>query len=223
MSESSLMDTICLGTTGMDIARAVDVLRSGGIVAFPTDTVYGIGAHAYLSAAVEQLYVAKGRPEVKAIPLLISSLAALPEVAAEIPDQAYTLAARFWPGALTLVLRRTARVPDAVTSGGDTVAVRVPDHPVVQALIAALGAPLAATSANRSEQPAPATAGDVAAQLGGRIHLILDGGTCPGGVASTVLDLTVSPARILRQGGIPAAELAALVPLAGYGLGQTGP
>jgi L-threonylcarbamoyladenylate synthase len=185
--------------------------------------VYGIGAHAYLSAAVEQLYVAKGRPEVKAIPLLISSLAALPEVAAEIPDQAYTLAAHFWPGALTLVLRRTARVPDAVTSGGDTVAVRVPDHPVVQALIAALGAPLAATSANRSEQPAPATAGDVVAQLGGRINLILDGGTCPGGVASTVLDLTVSPARILRQGGIPAAELAALVPLAGYGLGQTGP
>ncbi len=218
------MDTICLGTTGMDIARAADVLRSGGIVAFPTDTVYGIGAHAYLAAAVEQLYVVKGRPGVKAIPLLISSLAALPEVAADIPDQAYTLAARFWPGALTLVLRRTARVPDAVTSGGDTVAVRVPDHPVVQALIAALGAPLAATSANRSEQPAPATAGDVVAQLGGRINLILDGGTCPGGVASTVLDLTISPARVLRQGGIRAGELAALVPLAGYGPGnQTGP
>jgi len=218
------MDTICLGIGDADIARAVDVLRSGGIVAFPTDTVYGIGAHAYLPAAVEQLYIAKGRSEVKAIPLLLSGLAALPEVAADIPDQAYALAARFWPGALSLVLRRTDRVPDAVTSGGDTVAVRVPDHRVTQALIATLGAPLAATSANRSEQPAPATADEVWAQLAGRIHLILDGGTCPGGVASTVVDLTVSPARILRQGGIPASELAALIPLAGYRLSnQTGP
>ena len=210
------MDTICLGIGDADIARAVDVLRSGGIVAFPTDTVYGIGAHAYLPAAVEQLYIAKGRSEVKAIPLLLSGLAALPEVAADIPDQAYALAARFWPGALSLVLRRTVRVPDAVTSGGDTVAVRVPDHRVTQALIAALGAPLAATSANRSEQPAPATADEVWTQLAGRIHLILDGGTCPGGVASTVVDLTVSPARILRQGGIPASELAALIPIAGH-------
>jgi L-threonylcarbamoyladenylate synthase len=214
------LDTICLGASDADIARAADVLRSGGIVAFPTDTVYGIGAHAYLPEAVEQLYVAKGRPEVKAIPLLISGLAALPEVAADIPEQAYALAARFWPGALSLVLRRTARVPDVVTSGGDTVAVRVPNHPVTQALIAALGAPLAATSANRSEQPAPATADEVWAQLAGRIHLILDGGTCPGGMASTVLDLTISPARILRQGGVLAEELAALVLLAGYRLDQ---
>jgi L-threonylcarbamoyladenylate synthase len=209
------MDTICLGAADADIARAADILRGGGIVAFPTDTVYGIGAHAYLPAAVEQLYVAKGRPEVKAIPLLISGLEALPDVAADIPDEAYALAARFWPGALSLVLRRAAGVPDVVTAGGDTVAVRVPDHSVTQALIAALGAPLAATSANRSEQPAPATANGVWAQLAGRIHLILDGGTCPGGMASTVVDLTVSPARILRQGGISADELAALFPLAG--------
>jgi L-threonylcarbamoyladenylate synthase len=211
------VDTICLGTASADLARAADTLRTGGIVAFPTDTVYGIGAHAFLPKAVEQLYIAKGRPETKAVPLLISGPAALPEVAVDIPDQAYTLAARFWPGALTLVLFRTDRVPDAITSGGDTVAVRVPDHPVAQALIAALDAPVAATSANRSGQPAPATAGEVCAQLGGRIHLILDGGTCPGGIASTVLDLTVSPARILRQGSIPASELAVLVPLAGYG------
>ena len=210
------MDTICLGVTSADIARAADVLRDGAIVAFPTDTVYGIGAHAYLPAAVEQLYVAKGRPEVKAIPLLISGLDALPEVAVEIPDLAYALAARFWPGALSLVLRRAARVPDVVTSGGDTVAVRAPDHPVTQALIAAVGAPLAATSANRSGQPAPVVASEVWHQLAGRIHLILDGGTCPGGVASTVVDLTVSPARILRQGGIPAEELAALVSLADH-------
>ncbi len=207
------MDTIWLGATSADVGRAADVLRSEGIVAFPTDTVYGIGAHAYLPSAVEQLYIAKGRPETKAVPLLIRGPGDLPDVAVDIPDHAYVLAARFWPGALTLVLRRAARVPDAVTSGGDTVAVRAPDHPVAQALIAALGAPLAATSANLSGQPAPATAGEVWAQLAGRIHLILDGGTCPGGVASTVLDLTVSPARVLRQGGILASELAALLSL----------
>jgi L-threonylcarbamoyladenylate synthase len=131
----------------------------------------------------------------------------LPTVASSIPDLAYALVAHFWPGALTLVLRRTENIPDAVTAGGDTVAVRVPDHPVTLALIAALDAPLAATSANLSGRPALATADDVLAQLEGRIDLILDGGTCPGGVASTVLDLTVTPPAILRAGGISERQL----------------
>jgi L-threonylcarbamoyladenylate synthase len=205
------MSTVCAGTESDDIVRAVRVLRDGGIVAFPTDTVYGVGAHAFLPAAVEQLYAVKRRPRDKAIALLLSGVDALPTVALSIPDLAYALATRFWPGALTLVLRRTARVPDAVTSGGDTVAVRAPDHPVTQALIAALGAPLAATSANLSGQPAPATADGVLAQLAGRVDLLLDGGTCPGGVASTVLDLTVSPPRILRAGGIPTEHIFDLV------------
>lgn len=204
------VSTICRGTESHDIAYAVRVLHDGGIVAFPTDTVYGIGAHAFLPAAVERLYVAKCRPPDKAIPLLLSRVEALASVAASVPDLAYVLADRFWPGALTLVLHRAARIPDAVTAGGDTVAVRVPDHPVVQALLRELDAPLAATSANLSNHPAPATASGVLAQLEGRIDLLLDGGLCPGGVASTVLDLTVRPPKILRAGGIPAAQIAAL-------------
>ena len=208
-SESRL--TLHLGTQPEDLARAVRVLRAGGLVAFPTDTVYGVGAHAWLPDAVAQLYVAKQRPRDKAIPLLVAGLEGLPEVAADVPEAAYTLARRFWPGALTLVLRRAPRVPDAVTSGQETVAVRAPDHPVAQALIAALGAPLAATSANLSRQPAPDTAQGVLAQLNGRVDLLLDGGTCPGGVASTIVDLTVSPPAILRTGGLPPQEITELL------------
>jgi L-threonylcarbamoyladenylate synthase len=204
------VSTVYRGTESHDIAYAVQVLRDGGIAAFPTDTVYGIGAHAFLPAAVERLYVAKRRPVDKAIPLLLPRVEALASVVASVPDLAYVLADRFWPGALTMVLHRAARIPDAVTGGGDTVAVRVPDHPVVQALLQELNAPLAATSANLSSHPAPATAGGVLAQLEGRIDLLLDGGRCPGGVASTVLDLTVHPPKVLRAGGIPAAQIAAL-------------
>ena len=200
--------TTRIGVQPNHIDRAVQVLQAGGIVAFPTDTVYGVGAHGLLPAAVERLYVAKRRPRDKAIPLLIAGVEALAQVAVDVPDAAYALAERFWPGALTLVLRRAARVPDAVTSGGETVAVRAPDHPVTQALIAALGAPLAATSANLSGEPAPDTPEGVLAQLDGRIDLLLDGGICPGGVASTVLDLTVRPPAILRAGGIPAEQIA---------------
>jgi L-threonylcarbamoyladenylate synthase len=200
--------TMRISTESKSIARAVQLLQEGGIVAFPTDTVYGIGAHGVLPAAVERLYVVKRRPLNKAIPLLIAGVEALSQVAVDVPDVAYELAARHWPGALTLVLRRAAQVPDAVTSGGETVAVRAPDHRVTQALIAALGAPLAATSANLSGEPAPDTPEGVLAQLDGRIDLLLDGGTCPGGVASTVLDLTVTPAVILRAGGVPVEQLA---------------
>ena len=194
------IQTTCTRTQPGDIAHAAHVLRDGGTVAFPTDTVYGVGAHAFLPQAVEKLYVAKIRPRDKAIPLLIAGTDVLPQVAASIPGIAYELAARFWPGALTLVLPRTARIADVITAGGDTVAVRAPDHPLVQALLAELDAPLAATSANLSGRPAPATAQEVLAQLDGRIDLLLDGGTCPGGVASTVLDLTASPPRVLRAG-----------------------
>jgi L-threonylcarbamoyladenylate synthase len=203
--------TIRIGIEPQHIARAVEVLQRGGIVAFPTDTVYGVGAHGLLPDAVERLYVAKLRPRDKAIPLLIAGAAALPQVAVTVPDVAYALAGRFWPGALTLVLRRAAQVPDMVTSGGGTVAVRAPDHSVPQALIAALGAPLAATSANLSGEPAPDTPDGVLAQLDGRIDLLLDGGTCPVGVASTVLDLTASPPAILRAGGIPAEQIAQII------------
>jgi L-threonylcarbamoyladenylate synthase len=201
------IQTTCTRDRPSDIAHAVRVLRDGGTIAFPTDTVYGIGAHAFLPQAVEKLYVVKTRPRSRAIPLLISGVDALPQVASPIPETATELAARFWPGALTLVLPRTAQVSDTVTAGGDTVAVRAPDHPLVRALLAGLGAPLAATSANISGQPAPVTAQGVLAQLDGRVNLLLDGGTCPGGIASTVLDLTTSPPSVLRAGSLlPALE-----------------
>jgi L-threonylcarbamoyladenylate synthase len=199
--------TLCLGTRPEDLARATEVLRAGGLIAFPTDTVYGVGAHAWQATAVEQLYVAKQRPRDKAIPLLIASVDALSQVAVDVPEAAYRLARRYWPGALTLVLRRSPRVPDAVTSGQETVAVRAPDHPVTQALISALDAPLAATSANLSGRPAPDTAQGVLDQLQGRIDLVLDGGTCPEGIASTIVHLAVSPPVILRVGGISSQEI----------------
>lgn len=183
-----------------NIAHAARVLSSGGIIAFPTDTVYGVGAHAFLPEAIDKLYTAKIRPADKAIPLLIAGMDMLSQVACSIPAMAFRLAERFWPGALTLVLPRAPLISDAITSGGSTVAVRMPDHPATQALIAALGAPLATTSANLSGRPPAITADEVLMQLDGRIDLLLDGGACPGGIASTVLDLTVTPPQILRAG-----------------------
>jgi len=201
----------------------VAILRLGELVAFPTDTVYGLGAHAFQPAAVARLYAVKERPARLPIPLLLPDPATLSDVCTDIPPLAWQLAERFWPGALSLVLRRAPQVPDAVTAGGPTVAVRVPDHPLVRELCRRLGAPLAATSANRHGQPPPVTAREVETALAGRIALILDGGSCPGGVASTVLDLTVSPPVILRPGPVTTGELAPLVPLQSAPNGTHGP
>ena len=191
--------------------RAVEALQRGEVIAFPTDTVYGIGAHAFLPEAVARLYAIKERPGRYAIPLLLPDAAALEAVCIDIPPLAWQLAERFWPGALSLVLKRASTVPAIVTAGGPTVAVRVPDHALVRELCQRLGAPLAATSANLHGRPDPITAGDVAQALGKRILLILDGGPCPGGIASTVLDLTVSPPVILRAGPVTADQLAAVI------------
>jgi len=195
------------------VDRAIDALRQGEVIAFPTDTVYGVGAHAFLPQAVARLYAVKERPASMAIPLLLSGAEAMPLVCADIPALAWEIAEGFWPGALSLVLRRALTVPDAVTAGGATVAVRVPDHPLVRELCRRLGAPLAATSANRHGWPPPVTAGEVQTALAGRIPLILDGGPCRGGMASTVLDLTVSPPVILRPGPVTAEQLAPFIPL----------
>jgi len=182
-------------------------MAEGGLVSFPTDTVYGVGAHAFQPDAVERIYVAKIRPRDKAIPILLARADDLVLVAEGITETAWLLAERFWPGGLTLVLLKKASVPDVVSAGGPTVAVRVPDHPVFLALVAALGAPLAATSANLSGRPSLITAQDVEAELGWRIELILDGGACAGGVPSTVLDLTTDPPTILRAGAIVEEEI----------------
>lgn len=205
--ESGALGTRLVKATPKAIEDGAEAIRRGELVAFPTDTVYGVGAHAFIERAVERLYEAKLRPKGKAIPLLIGSADEMADVAVEIPDLAWKLAGAFFPGGLTLVLSRSPRVPDIVTAGTDTVAVRVPDHAVFQSLIGAVGAPLAATSANLSGQPSPSTAEDVYRQLAGRIELILDGGRCPGGMESTVLDLTGPIPRVLRQGAVPKADL----------------
>jgi L-threonylcarbamoyladenylate synthase len=197
------------------VELAIRLLREGQIVAFPTDTVYGIGACALQPEAVERLFAAKNRPAGVAIPLLLPGAESLDLACVDVPTLARLLAARFWPGALTLVLRRSAAIPDVVTAGSSTVAVRVPDHPLVRDLCRGLGSPLAATSANLHGQPASVDAGEVVGALAGRIPLILDGGRCPGSAASTILDLTVTPPAILRAGPVTARQLAEYAPIRG--------
>jgi L-threonylcarbamoyladenylate synthase len=199
------------------IDQALRAFRQGRLVAFPTDTVYGVGALAFLPEAVEEIYRVKGRPLSKAIPLLLDGVDMLDQVAEEIPSEALLLAERFWPGPLTMVLPRRPDVPDAVTAGGPSVAVRVPDHEFALRLIGAAGGVLAATSANLSGHPDPVTAEEVLGYLKGRIDLILDGGPCPGGVPSTVVDLTGPSPRIVRAGALPSQELQEVIP--GMGLG----
>lgn len=184
------------------LKQAVALVQRGELVAFPTDTVYGVGVVVWDQAAVGRLYWAKRRPANKAIPVLLAETGQLSLVAASTPEDVWRLAERFWPGPLTLVVPCSQRVPNVVTAGGQTVAVRVPDHPIAQDLIRRVGEPLAATSANLSGQPSPLTAQEVVAQLGGRIALVLDGGACPGGVPSTVVDLTGEQPRLLRAGPI---------------------
>ena len=182
------------------IQQALGILNEGGLVAFPTDTVYGLGALAFDGSAVESIYVAKDRPIEKAIPVLIGDTQDLEKVGMDVPDIAYRLADRFWPGPLTVVIPKRPALPESV-SATTTVGVRVPDHGVARALLRAAG-PMAVTSANISGQPSPSTAQEVFTQLGGRIALIVDGGSTPGGVPSTVLDCTGNDLKILREGPI---------------------
>ena len=187
------------------IARALVVLRKGGLVAFPTDTVYGIGALAFNNSAVRSIYTAKDRPVEKAIPVLFADPADLAKVTLEVSDAAARLAAHFWPGPLTLVVVKHPDLPESVSTTA-TVGVRVPDHPVARALLRATG-PMAVTSANLSGQPSPSTVKEVFAQLGGRIALIIDGGRTPGGVPSTVVDCVEAEPRVLREGPISKDEI----------------
>lgn len=188
-------------------AYAVQLLREHRVIAFPTDTVYGIGAHGFNEHAIEQLFIVKTRERGKAIPYLLSDAEHLNVVAREIPEAARLLATKFWPGALTLVVRASARVPKILIAGGNTVAVRVPNHRVTRALIDALGVPLAATSANLSGGRDPANADEVRMQLDGRIPLILDGGATRSNIPSTVVDVTTTPPRVLRVGALVVEEI----------------
>jgi L-threonylcarbamoyladenylate synthase len=177
------------------------------LVAFPTDTVYGVGALAFYETAVLAIYEAKARPEEKAIPVLIADVSEVDKVAEGMPDRARRLAERFWPGPLTLVVKKRHTIPAAV-SPTDTIGLRVPDHPVARELLRAAG-PMAVTSANLSGQPSPCTADEVLGQLSGRIAMILDGGRTPGGVPSTVVDCTKEAFIILREGPIRIEEILA--------------
>ncbi len=190
------------------LPRAFEILQLGGLVAFPTDTVYGIGALAFEGAAVESIYAAKDRPVEKAIPVLIGDMEDMAKVSAEVPEIALKLAARFWPGPLTLVVLKHLELPEAVSATA-TVGVRIPDHPVARALLRLAG-PMAVTSANLSGRPSPFTAQEVFAQLGGRIALILDGGKTPGGVPSTVVDCVGAEPQVLRTGPISKSEILAV-------------
>ncbi len=181
------------------VSRCVEVLQAGGLVAFPTDTVYGVGAILKDLIAVELIREAKGRPAEKPIPVLVSSWDDIPAFAETSPRSA-RLSAAFWPGPLTLILRSRPGLPSAVESGG-TVGIRAPDHPAALALLRLAG-PLAVTSANRSGGPNPISADDVVAGLGGRIDLVVDGGACPGGRPSTVVDCTGEEPVIVRQGPV---------------------
>jgi L-threonylcarbamoyladenylate synthase len=192
------------------VGEAAAILLRGGIVALPTDTVYGLAAHPDFPEAIRRLFVAKERPPEKAIPLLLADPDDLLKVAADPSDAAFALARALWPGALTIVVPRRVPVEDAPP----TVGVRVPDLPIARDLIRAAGGALAVTSANISGGENTVTAEEVQAQLGGRIDAIIDGGECPGGVASTVVDATTSPVRVLRQGGISLDRLRSIVALA---------
>lgn len=194
------------------IAQAARLLAAGQPVAFPTDTVYGIGVPAFDAQAVARLFAVKERPLSKAIPILIAGPDDLEQVAHTVPEPARKLARAFWPGGLTVVLPGNPRLPQILTAGGDTVAVRLPDHPVPVELIQALGSPLAATSANLSGHPNPTEVQEVADQLGARIPLIIDGGTCPAGIPSSLVDLSRNPPRLLRAGAIPIARLRSVLP-----------
>jgi L-threonylcarbamoyladenylate synthase len=191
---------------------AAAVLLAGGLVAFPTETVYGLGANALDVNAVRRIYSAKGRPAYNPLIVHIAAAEQMAQVAAAVPDVAVRLAARFWPGPLTLVLRRAPPIPPQVSAGRDTVAVRLPAHPVALALIEAAGVPVVAPSANRFTRPSATTAGHVLADLDGHVDLILDGGPTPIGLESTVVDLTGEMPRLLRPGGVTLEALRAALP-----------
>jgi L-threonylcarbamoyladenylate synthase len=193
------------------IAQAAALLQAGQLVAFPTETVYGLGADALNQTALAEIYAAKGRPSDNPLILHLADRAQLSSVAVDVPPIADILIQTFWPGPLTLVLPKHPTVPERATGGLATVAVRMPAHPVALALIAAVGGPLAAPSANRSGRPSPTTAEHVLGDLGGSIAMIIDGGPTVIGVESTVLDVTCTPPILLRPGGLPRESIEAVI------------
>jgi L-threonylcarbamoyladenylate synthase len=191
----------------LQVDSAIEILKAGGIVAFPTDTVYGLGGDAFNSEVAERIYRVKKRPRSLPLPVLLADLTQGTAVVGPVPEIARFLMKRFWPGGLTLVLPKGASLPEIISAGGDKVAIRIPNHVVPLALIHGLGAPIIGTSANISDKPSPVTAQEVEQQLGSQIDLIVDMGRCPCGLESTVVDITGKTPVILRQGIIPEDEI----------------
>ena len=191
----------------LQVNQAIATLRDGGVVAFPTDTVYGVGVDPFQPDAVRKLYQIKGRPIDKPIPILVGSVSDVERVAQNLPPTFSRLAEQFWPGELTLIVEAKS-LPPEVTAGGDTVGVRMPDHPLALALLQRFGGAIATTSANKSDEPPATSADEVRSELGDLVSIILDGGQRTTKIASTVLDLSVSPPQIRRDGGISMDQLA---------------
>jgi len=206
MKQHAILTTRNMSVLQREIKKGLRILQQGGVIAFPTDTVYGLGADAFNSKAVERIYGIKNRPKHRQFPLLLADVGRLTTLADPVPEIAWFLARRFWPGGLTLILSRKDSTPSYLASS-PTIAVRVPNHPVCQTLIRDLGNPLIGTSANISGQPAALTAAEVEQQLGEGIDLVIDGGRCPGGKESTIVDITHQPPIILREGIIPSHEI----------------
>ncbi len=191
--------------------EAAEILRSGGLVAFPTETVYGLGANALDEKAVKSIYTAKGRPSDNPLIVHISDYTALDELAGSIPAVTPQLVKEFWPGPLTLVFPRSGKIPAIITAGLDTVAIRMPSHPIALSLIRKAGIPVAAPSANSSGRPSPTLAKHVIEDLSGKVDMIIDGGNSMVGLESTVLDITAEPPVILRPGGVTQEQLRQLL------------
>ena len=202
----------------MQVLAAVRVLENGGVVSIPTDTYYGLAATPFSNAAVERLFLIKERSRSMAFPLLISDPEHIARYASDAPEIAWRLAARFWPGALTLVLRKAGCIPEAVTGGRATVALRVPDHWIPRAIARALDGPITGTSSNRSGKPPPTTATEVASTLGGEVDMVIDAGPTPGTLPSTVLDLSLARPRVLREGALSTTQIEEACGLAPGGL-----
>ncbi len=203
------MTTLVAAGDPQALPWALDALERGALVAIPTDTVYGLAARLDRPAALRRLYEAKGRPEDRAIPVLLSNADLISDLTTDLPDGAEEFAGRFWPGPLTIVLPRGPRVPDLVTAGRDTVGLRMPNHPFALALIVSAGGALAVTSANRSGEPSLRDPAAVAEALEGEVELVVDSGPTPGGQASTVVALAPSGPTVLREGPLDAETLRA--------------
>ena len=196
------MKTELLRRTKADIQKAAELLRQGQVVGIPTETVYGLAANALDADAVLRIFEAKGRPQDNPLIIHISSMEQLEELVEEVSPAVYRMAEQFWPGPLTMVLKKKAIIPDRTSAGLDTVGIRMPSHPVARAIIEAAGLPLAAPSANTSGKPSPTTARDVLDDMAGKIPAIVDGGACTVGVESTVVDMTGDHPQVLRPGAI---------------------